>query len=550
MSELRKAKRQFDLKGGLISTYARVSSDKQKDNTSIPGQIAYHKEALASIGYSVAYSFQDTSSGKDADRPGLEKAYQQIKKYNQRRKEENKVKWFLVYHWNRWFRNRDLSSLWRIRFKEIGVEVNCLRKWIDYQDAGSIVLHSVEEGLAHATHLEIRSHAIKSHYDLAKSGRVSGKLPRWLTKTEEGYSLVPKYSEPLSLAFQYIANGGNAKAIYRKLGGAAVFGGKSTYYVTLKNTLCAGRIVKKSTIEGLPDIDRQSVYPAVTTWEIFSRAQKVLCKGPRVKSKETDLEFFAKGAFHCPVCAGSMTSEVITKPSGKVFKYYRCSPDVKHARIRKEEVDKLLKKALASMALNSAAYDYLQKNLKAKAKKAKGEIGQKVGVVKRQLEKQEGTIKRARQMYIAGELDKADFEAVKLEKGSLENELVKLEFMKANQGQVYQLALGFLKNLGKLLATEDKAILKEALKVIFPDGFTFEPHEKHYILTPRLNTMFYITGLSSKGYTGIKIKTGDESAPSPVKGGRQDCYLTSPGSYASDFQLLRVFCEQKRLLTA
>ena len=530
----------------MAVAYCRVSSNKQRDNTSIPGQIDYLQKTLEPCGVIIKRIFEEVGSGKDAERAALVQAYEFCRTWNRKaRREQDKIKLLAIYDWTRWFRNRDLSSHWRVKFRQIGIMVNCPSKWVDYTDAGSIILHSVQEGMAHAEHLVISDRAKKSHYDLAVNGKAAGKLPRWLLKTDklgsDGKPIVelhPIIALAYKKAFQQVAAGIPAAEAYRMNGGHKVLGGRSSFYAMLSNALCAGRVIKKSNVEGLPDINTNSAYPALISWQMFEQVQQRLepYKGS-AKTVQSDVLFPAKGILRCPVCNGSTTSEMPLSGNGVTrHYYYRCSSKQAHGRFHKDGIDRLVKSIMSDLALSPAAAQYAQQQIKKRQQEARGAIQNKINTLHQRQQEMQQRVERARNLLIDGVLDKDDFAAVKQQLEALNMEIAEQSFFKENQGKVTQAAFQLLGNLNEVMRKASPKEISVLLQTIFPNGFTVEPGNYAVCRTQRLNTIFNISGLMSSSYASIKIETGSEIAARPAKGAQQDINRTRLDVYKSDFQ--------------
>jgi len=525
--------------------YCRVSSDKQRENTSIAGQADYLQKTMAQCGVALRRIFKEVGSGKDDERAALLQAYDFCRAWNRKaRNDKDRIKLLVIYDWTRWFRNRDLSSHWRIKFQQVGVMVNCPGRWVDYTDAGSIILHSVQEGMAHAEHLVISQRAVKSHYDLNAKGYVSGKLPRWLMRTDRldatGRPVVelnPAVAPACRAAFEQVAANLSAAQAFNRNGGSKVFGGRSTFYAMLSNPLCGGRIIKQSTVEGLPDIDVESAYPALVSWQLFMQVQQRLeCFKGSVRTVESEVLFPAKGVLRCHQCGAHTTSEMPTGGSGKVYHYYRCSKDVTHGRLHKDGIDSLLQSIIQDIALAPHAAQYVAKRIKEKQREARHAIHNRINALEQSRKAVEQRVSRARDLLIDGVLDKDDLQAVKSQLEDVRSRIAEQRFFMDNQGRTTDAALALLGNLGGIVRSAGAKEMNLLLQMIFPDGFTVEPGNYAACRTRRLNTIFSISGLLSGSYASIKLETGSETDTRPVKGPTPDTNRTQLDIYKADFE--------------
>ena len=123
-----------------IVIYARYSSDKQTEN-SIEGQLKVCHEFAERNGYIVVGEYIDRAmTGRNDDRPAF-----------QRMLEDSKKKTFeavLVYQLDRFARNREDSAINKLKLKKNGVKLLSARENTNSEDASSILLESVLEGMA------------------------------------------------------------------------------------------------------------------------------------------------------------------------------------------------------------------------------------------------------------------------------------------------------------------------------------------------------------------------------------------------------------------
>ena len=164
-----------------IVIYSRYSSDKQTEN-SIEGQLKVCHEFAERNSYVVIGEYIDRAmTGRNDDRPAF-----------QRMLEDSKKKTFeavLVYQLDRFARNREDSAINKLKLKKNGVKVLSTRENTNSEDASSILLESVLEGMAEYFSKELAQKVKRGMRLNAEKGLYTG------SQVALGYKIVDKKYE-------------------------------------------------------------------------------------------------------------------------------------------------------------------------------------------------------------------------------------------------------------------------------------------------------------------------------------------------------------------
>lgn len=99
-------------------------------------------------------------------------------------------------------------------------------------------------------------------------------------------------------------------------------------------------------------------HPAIVSPELFERVQTIFEQKVSGRSARKHLDLLLVGKIVCPRCVKVLTGERHQKPSGKIFKYYRCHTPSCRFVVRAELADGLVcTKILERLATNPTAAD-------------------------------------------------------------------------------------------------------------------------------------------------------------------------------------------------
>ncbi len=115
--------------------------------------------------------FSDTMTGTSFDRPELETLYKICDI------QRGHIDSIFVYRWDRFGRNVEEGCLWIRKFKELGVEVNCLDSNIDFDDSNWPVMLAITFGIAQSESLKISDRTKDGLYQANLNGYFTGNAP-------------------------------------------------------------------------------------------------------------------------------------------------------------------------------------------------------------------------------------------------------------------------------------------------------------------------------------------------------------------------------------
>lgn len=530
------------------SSLARVSDPKQKDNFSIEAQHDSNVKLGEERGIHVVKFFDEQASGGGM-RKTVQEAYDWHKKRYNSTTRKNSVPYLLVDDWSRWFRDVNLSGHWIINFREIGVEVNASKKWIDANSKTDVLIHSIEQGLAHVRRLEIRHDTIRSQYMARVKGCIIGRAPRGLIyhpKQKDRLSylssdpvLGPKYGQ----AFSLVGSGVPKKTTWRQLGGREVFGAYTSFCDALENPAYAGKKYVEATLPGQVSqwVDLRFDGDPPTDWLTFQRVQ-----GREMQyeaHKDTTLDLYpAKLVLRCASCGRASTNERVVKPNGNTFEYYRlnCKCGGKQVRYDRRTMNDFAARTIDRLALSAAAYEYAQELVERQIGEMRKDMGVKISVLSKAVNDAKELKANALKLFVSKKIGEDEYSMFSDDLVKAEAELEKAIYVRDNNSDVQLQVLQFLGNIGGLydnLSGADQALV---LKAVFPDGFSVTTKTPKSIIrncrTTRINSVFGISPSLTELYKSVKIEAGLFGVNNPAKGDKPDRIRTM------DISLLERVC--------
>src|SRR5881396_1879348 len=364
----------------LAAIYARVSSDRQKEDHTIASQTASLREYAQTQGYTVPpdWVFEDEGySGATLARPGLERLRDLVS--------AGHVQAVLVYGPDRLSRKYAYQVVLLEEFSRHGVQTVFLRS-VSAQTPEEQLLVQFQGMIAEYERAQIAERSRRGKRHRAKTGclNVLSGAPygyRYVKKTESAdacYLVDEAQAAVVREVFRwYTEEGLSINGIRCRLTERAVAtrSGKSRWerpqvWAMLRNPAYAGRAAfgktERAEPKAVPRPRQQNraysvrrrpqdqwiemAVPALVSQETFARAAEKLAENRRFASRNTKEPTLLQGLLVCGRCGYSLyrTSTGIKKPKAK---YYRCpgTDGFRHLKppcgcrpIRVEELDQLV----------------------------------------------------------------------------------------------------------------------------------------------------------------------------------------------------------------
>ncbi|AGC75980.1 recombinase family protein [Nonlabens dokdonensis] len=337
--------------------YLRISSESQKDGSSIEEQKLSIKSFCTNQGIVLLELYVDTFSGKTFNRPEFENSFKYLKD------NRNDVDLFLTKKADRFTRGLKTGLEAFDEISELGIEVNFVDEWIEniQSPQGQMLMH------LKFTFAEYERACI---YERTRAGERRALQSGRYTKTPPlGYSrgtisrgefigkkgMVPNEKAPLvkELFEDYSTGLYNQRELLTKFRAKGLKTSKSAISVILSNPLYAG-IIDLKRYETSPFTQIKGCHQPIITEDLFLKVQRIKQgKNKNKKKIRGKNPLFPLNTFlYCSSCGSPMRGS--TSNNGKKrnkttwYNYYRCANNCGESYTPEEIHSKFLS-ALASI---------------------------------------------------------------------------------------------------------------------------------------------------------------------------------------------------------
>lgn len=146
--------------------YARVSTDGQEENYSLPSQIEACQRYAEQQGFDVVGVFQDVMSGAKIERPNLDKVRQLVR--------QREIKAVVVYASDRLTRNVAHSYVLRDELKRAGVALHYVTRGVSADTAEGNLFDTMDSAFAEYERLKIAERMMRGKRQKVANGRLLG----------------------------------------------------------------------------------------------------------------------------------------------------------------------------------------------------------------------------------------------------------------------------------------------------------------------------------------------------------------------------------------
>tara|TARA_R110000796_G_scaffold197641_1_gene313959 strand:+ start:1311 stop:3008 length:1698 start_codon:yes stop_codon:yes gene_type:complete len=317
-----------NLKGKNAILYRRVSTTNQKEfGNSLNAQQSSLRDFCMKNSMSIVKEFQEDYSAKNFNRPEWKKLNDFAKK------NKKEINYLLVVDWDRFSRNV-FEALGVINdFKDMGIEVNCIGKWINYNDPAQIMMQLMYLGMPEVDN-KIRSQKVQMGMRQGlKEGRWNVKPPIGYIpgKDELGKTLMqldPLKAPLIKQLFSTFALGVYSQNEILKIPKFKDLKlSKSNLSRILKNINYKGdiRVVAK---DDEPEQIVKGLHKAIIDRDTFNKVEYQLSERSRYNQKPKKFNdiLYLRGHLKCKKCGGNLTGSGSKSKTGAKHYYYHCNP--------------------------------------------------------------------------------------------------------------------------------------------------------------------------------------------------------------------------------
>lgn len=459
------------------------------------------------------------SSFKNARRGIIEKVFYKCKA------RPGLVDFVLYQKVDRYFRNTETAWRWIKRFKEIGVEINFIEQWIEYNAGGGRLMLNLRLGIAEEESFNTSRRTRQNLNAIKERGYYIGtRPPRGFRK-----EVLPNYRKTLRpdstdvlQVLQFIFRSylyGNVTRSHFLDAAKQIGFTRSRFYETFRNQCYAG--LNKITINGETKLVRAEWYEhrIIEPDEYDMIIEKTASdKSPAGKTVVRN-KFWLKG--HIVSQAGEKLTASSPRGRTKRYSYYH---NVKkgHRNIPTAKAHGLVYEFFKSIRIKPSVLEYMTAEIERQLTERKTEKHTQTAIIKRDLAQIEERLSEINKQFAIGEITTNEFREYKNIIGEQkEQRLARLDELKTTtflDTRVLSEAVGILPNVLSHLKAGTQAEKDIILKAFFPLGF-YVDLENNVLGTERLNKMIHqvIDDQAIKNKLLIKSNENVEIRPLGVK---------------------------------
>ena len=502
-----------NLNGKRAILYRRVSTAEQKKTgNSLNSQKDQLRNFCHNKEIQIIKEFEEDYSAKNFNRPEWKKLNDFAKK------NRSKVDFLLVFDWDRFSRNA-YEALGVINdFNKLNIEVNCVEKWVDYNDPTQIMMQLMYLGLPEVDN-RIRSQKVKMGM---RQGRKEG---RWNVSQPFGYisgvdhfgktlmKVDPDKGQLLKSLFEIYSSGNYTQSEILEM---TIFKplklSKSNLSRILQNKIYAGFIdipanenEPKQTINGL--------HEPITDFITFTKIQELfkVRSANKQKPKAFNKKLLLRGYLRCSKCGGNLTGSASTSKTGKKHYYYHCSSKRScNERFRAELANSKFEDYLKQFDIRPEVKRLFVEILKNQFSEFETERFNQIKSIKNEIDIIEKNKNILLDKLIEGVISDVIFNKKEKEYvyriNNLEVDLSNLNDYENDLKDFINFAIELMTNLNKMINFSNDVTLPKFMSSIFEDKLEFE---KESYRTPKLNPSIDLIFQSINGLELNKNKKGD-----------------------------------------
>ena len=299
-----------------VIIYCRVSTDEQRQGTSVDVQEERLKAYCVFKGYNIIYApeFKDCKEDESAKTFEKRPIMQAILKYI--RKNRGYVHKLLFLRWNRF--SRDLFSATDVvkELLDLGVEPNAIEEELNFESTSWPVLLGAYIGIAQSDNIARSKATIDGIRGTLKSGRCSNRAPsgyknRRISKHNCYVEIDPDKAPNIKKAFIELSKGILSANFIRKKYCPSY--NRSTFFSMMRNPFYMGKI-RVPAYQNEPETLVEGQHEALISKEIFYKVQGILDSRRTTRPKlerRINPDLFLRKFLKCwesKVCNGELPS--------------------------------------------------------------------------------------------------------------------------------------------------------------------------------------------------------------------------------------------------
>lgn len=422
---------------------------------------------------------------------------------------------------------------WVNRFKEIGVEVNTVERWIEFDKATDLMLFFLEQAAAQKVSDDISDHTIRNqeaclvrgYYPYRTSTRYQKKVKDDLGRRIEWLPA----ADNLRRAGLHILGGAGIEESWLAFGGREVLGAKQSFRDAISNERYQARA----------NGQKLNFEPLWNEYEWLALQKRLRSMRVLTKNQRSLSDNFLRGILYGGPCQNVATSSPVKNGSGKRTHYYICNcKGVTHYRYNRDRVHEDFKAMLEEITLTSVAQIRISKKAEKRSRSNTANLRADLKKQKEKLREAKEMAKKSVKYLLAGHITPQEKNELVAEVAKIEAKVSHLNVLLDRQGEILSNVLQAIAGIGAVLAgVESNLQLRDFVRMSFPDGLQYIP-EKRIFRAVTMNVALSTIAMHSGLYAKLKIGAAATATTpittesvstefstkggSPVKGGKPD----------------------------
>ncbi|MTB53085.1 recombinase family protein [Lewinella sp. W8] len=498
---------------------SRVSTKKQDAGISIESQDKGVEGHILKSNpkAQILFNFAAAESGWKANRANIQKAYDELRRHNQSNPSKA-VTCFVFLQADRYIRNLLNGASWIEKFQQIGVYINIVERWVDWDDTMSVSMFMLDLARAEEYSKKNSQNIKRCYTQRVEVGILPvPKLPRiyvreWITRTPKNYRILkgPAW-EPFVKFKDYVLAGINMKAAWRRAGGKEALGSYDSAIQLIENPMAWGMY------RGYPFDAPAPMTPEEGRKIARMRSAK---QAKTAKSRKKQDAFMAP-VCACPHCSSRLTLSVPNENTRrKPKKYLICGKFTpRHYRIDADKLNKDALELIQQLTLSGRASQRLGKKAEERSRILRANTEIEVKNLRAEAKKANEARQNIAWLLATGAVSVEDRDAVIARCDEISDRLADAEARLKNHGKILESVLQGLNNLGAIFREEPRRdMLTDFLLMAFPDGLIYD-QKLGIFRTTTLNSALTVTTDLSSSCTKLKTRLPTIKASNRVMSG-------------------------------
>jgi len=300
--------------------YARVSTEEQENNFSLPSQVEACRRYASEHGMQMVAEVQDVASGATLDRPGLSRIRELARK--------RMIDAVVVYALDRLSRNTAHLLLLLDELRSAGVAPHTVNRGESGDTPEARMMNTIEAAFAEFERLKIKERMQRGKRQKAASGLAvgEGSAPygyRWEGRGKERrLVIVPEEAEIVKTIFAWSIEGDGIPRIVERLAALnipppsqAISANKSRRIPERWSTSGVGGILNNLTYTGKVEQYGQIItVPAIIDEETYALAREAARKRQQFSRRNAKRNYLLRGRLRCAVSGYAMCGDISGTP--------------------------------------------------------------------------------------------------------------------------------------------------------------------------------------------------------------------------------------------